>query len=214
MINYKLAATLDPSYAKALNNLAWSLVSGPDDPWFKPAQGLALARKAVTLEPNAWSFLNTLGVAAFRTRDWESAMHAFEKSITFTGGGAHDLFFLAMTSWHQGKKKEAQTLYDRAVAWTENNQPNDPELRRFRAEASALLGQPSPTPSAARTIPAENHERLSWISPPDNCQNQSCSASCGTRSDGYSTNGTTQPLVQDPAIAIPALPVTRAPHRR
>jgi hypothetical protein len=37
-------------------------------------------------------------------------------------------------------------MYDRAVAWTEKNKPNDPELRRFRSEAAALLGQPSPKP--------------------------------------------------------------------
>jgi serine/threonine protein kinase len=153
MINQRLALILDPDNAVALNNLAWSLASVPGDPWFDPTQGLALARKAVAIEPNEWSFLNTLGVAAFRARDWKTAAKVFHQSITFTGGGAYDLFFLAMTYWQQGSKKEALEIYERAVAWTDKNKPNDPELRRFRAEAAALLCQPSakPKPGTQRT---------------------------------------------------------------
>jgi Flp pilus assembly protein TadD len=146
MINHRLALILDPDNASALNNLAWSLSSVPGDPWFDPTQGLPLARKAVALEPNEWSFLNTLGVAAFHARDWKTAAKVFHQSITFTGGGAYDLFFLAMTYWHQGSKKEALEMYGRAVAWTDKNKPDDPELHRFRAEAAALLGQPCPMP--------------------------------------------------------------------
>jgi tetratricopeptide (TPR) repeat protein len=139
-ITYRLALNLDPESAQANNNLAWTLVSVPADPWFDPAEGLALAKKAVALEPNAWSFLNTLGVAEFRARHWDRATEVLQKSITFTGGGAHDLFFLAMTYWHQGSKRQAREFYARAVEWTEKNNPSDPELRRFRAEAEALLG--------------------------------------------------------------------------
>ena len=146
MINQRLALILDPDNALALNNLAWSLTGSPGEPWFDPARALALARKAVALEPNEWSLLNTLGVAAFRARDWETAAKVFHQSTTFTGGGAYDFFFLAMTNWHRGNKKEAREMYDRAVAWTDKNKPNDPELRKFRAEAAALLGQPCQKP--------------------------------------------------------------------
>jgi tetratricopeptide (TPR) repeat protein len=146
MINHRLAVILDADNTTALNNLAWSLVSVPGEPWFNPKEGLALARKAVALEPNEWGFLNTLGVAAFRASDWETAARVFHQSATFTGGGAYDFFFLAMTYWHQGNKKEAREMYDRAVAWTEKNKPDDFELRKFRAEAAALLGQPCPKP--------------------------------------------------------------------
>ena len=147
MINHQLAVILDPENAHANNNLAWSLVSVPDDPWFDPTQGRALAQKAVALEPNAWMFLNTLGVATFRAGDWKTATEVLQQSITFTGGEAHDLFFLAMTYWHRGSKKEARVFYDQAVAWTNKHKPDDPELRRFGAEAAALLGQPCPKPT-------------------------------------------------------------------
>jgi hypothetical protein len=144
MDRHHLALILDPDNAAALNNLARSLAGFPGDPWFDPAQGLVLARKAVALEPNEWSYLNTLGVAAFRANDWKTAAGAFHQSSTFTGGGAYDLFFVAMTYWHQGNRTDAREMYDRAVAWTETNKPDAPELRDLRAEAAALLGQPGP----------------------------------------------------------------------
>jgi tetratricopeptide (TPR) repeat protein len=143
-INYRLAYILDSNNPMVLNNYAWSLVSCPENPWFNPAEGLNLARKAVKLEPNQWSYLNTLGVAAFRNGDWETAAKVLQQSVTFTSAGADDHFFLAMTYWQQGKTKEARDMYDRAVAWTGKNKPNDPELSRFRTEAAALLGVDCP----------------------------------------------------------------------
>ena len=34
---------------------------------------------------------------------------------------------------------KAREFYNRAVQWMEKNQPNNEELRRFRAEAAGLL---------------------------------------------------------------------------
>ncbi len=152
MDRHRLALILDPDNAAALNNMACSLISHPGDPWFDPARGLTLARKAVALEPNEWSYLNTMGVAAFRASDWNTAAGAFHQSSTFTGGGAYDLFYLAMTYWHQGNKADAREMYDRAVAWTDKNKPDDPELRGLRAEAAALLGQGGPNPKREAVV--------------------------------------------------------------
>ena len=153
--NYRLALILDPDYALAHNNLAWVLVSLPSDPAFDPIQGLALAQKAVALEPNKWMFVHTLGVAAFRARDWTTAIESFQKSMSFTGGGAHDWFFLAMIHWHHGNKQKARRLYDQAVVWTEKKRPHDFELQQFHAEAAALLGLPVPKTS----IPTNGSKR-------------------------------------------------------
>ena len=49
MTMHRLALILDPDNAAALNNLAYSLAGSPGDPWFDPAQGLVLARRAVAL---------------------------------------------------------------------------------------------------------------------------------------------------------------------
>jgi len=159
--NFRLAIILDPDNANANNNLAWVLVSIPSDPAFDPTQGMALARKAVALEPNQSMLLNTLGVAAFRVRDWKTATESLQKSMSSSGGGAaHDFFFLAMIHWHQGNKKEARELYDRAVAWTDKNKPDDFELRQFHAEAAALMGLSGPKP-ASHTKQDEKHRNTS-----------------------------------------------------
>ena len=34
----------------------------------------------------------------------------------------------------------AREWFDKAVAWTDKHQPDDPELKRFRAEAEEVLG--------------------------------------------------------------------------
>jgi serine/threonine protein kinase len=149
VLNQRLALVLDPDNGPTLNNLAWSLASVPGEPWFDPTEALALARKAVANNPGESNFLNTLGVAAFRAGDWKTAAKALRESMARSGGEAYDLFFLAMTSWHQGNKQEAREFYDRAVAWTDKFKPNDAELRQFRAEAASLLGLPTPKPQSA-----------------------------------------------------------------
>ena len=52
------------------------------------------------------------------------------------GGDSFDWFLLAMSHWQLGDKEEARTWYDRAVEWMDKNQPENEELRRFRAEAA------------------------------------------------------------------------------
>ena len=45
-----------------------------------------------------------------------------------------------MAHWQLGDKAQARQLYHQAAEWLEKNQPRDlEELRRFRAEAAALL---------------------------------------------------------------------------
>jgi tetratricopeptide (TPR) repeat protein len=153
VFNYRLALVLDSEDPLALDNLAYSLVFILGEPWFNPAEGLALARNAVALEPHEWSYWHTLGLAAVRTGDWDTAANALQQALTFTGGQACNTFLLAMTYWHQGNRKDARLMYDRAVAWMEKNKPNDSELGQFRAEAAELLGlscrkpEPGPRPN-------------------------------------------------------------------
>jgi hypothetical protein len=44
-----------------------------------------------------------------------------------------------MAYWQRGDRERARSWYERAVAWVEKNKPEERELRRFRAEAEALL---------------------------------------------------------------------------
>ena len=46
-----------------------------------------------------------------------------------------------MSNWRLGDRDDARKCYDRAVEWTEKNEPQNEALRRLRAEAAALMGQ-------------------------------------------------------------------------
>ncbi len=54
--------------------------------------------------------------------------------------GVKAWFFLAMALSQTGDKDQARPWYDRAVDWMEERRPKDPELRRLRDEAAAVLG--------------------------------------------------------------------------
>jgi hypothetical protein len=69
------------------------------------------------------------------------------------GGDSSDWFFLAMAYWQLGRRDEARLWYDRAVQWMDKHVPNHRELRRFRAEAAALLGLPEPTAPGSKEVP-------------------------------------------------------------
>jgi hypothetical protein len=55
------------------------------------------------------------------------------------GGDAFDWFFVAMSK-HKLEQGDARQWFDKAVAWMDEHKPDDPELRRFRAEAAKVLG--------------------------------------------------------------------------
>ena len=108
---------------------------------------MELARKAVVLIRADGYFWNTLGVAAFRLRDWATATDSFHRSNRISGGTGIDCFFLAMTCWHKGKRDEARQWFNQATEWIKRTPRSDePELRRFHVEAAALLGLPGPGP--------------------------------------------------------------------
>jgi hypothetical protein len=82
-------------------------------------------------------------VAHYRAEDWEASVAALEKSMELDNGGRSiNWFFLAMAHWKLGHNHEARAWYDKAAAWDAKNlpQPKKEELRRFRAEAEALMG--------------------------------------------------------------------------
>ncbi len=96
----------------------WELVSGPE-PQRDYERAMALARRAVELVPDNAMYLNALGVALYRTGQFEKAIATLERSLT----AGHiridgmDLFFLAMAHHRLGHRAEARAAFDSAVRW-------------------------------------------------------------------------------------------------
>jgi eukaryotic-like serine/threonine-protein kinase len=122
------------------NDLAWFLAAPVDAKARDAARAVELAQVAVELTPNAWSFWDTLGVAYYRSKDPKAAIAALNKSTDLNhGGAAINWFFLAMAHWQLRETPEARKWYTKGVSWMNEFQPNDPELRRVRAEAENVL---------------------------------------------------------------------------
>jgi tetratricopeptide (TPR) repeat protein len=136
----------DNQPASVHNELAWLLATCPDAAVRDGAKAVALARKAVELEPKG-EYWNTLGVAHYRAGNFKEGVAALETSMKLRNGGdSSDWFFLAMAHWQLGDKEQARRWYDKALGWMLQHRPKDEELCRFRAEAEALLGPPATPP--------------------------------------------------------------------
>jgi tetratricopeptide (TPR) repeat protein/serine/threonine protein kinase len=135
---YELGFRRDP---QTLNQVAWVRATAADPSLRNPSRAVELARAATGLVPREGAAWNTLGVALCRTKEWSKAIPALERSMELRNGGdAFDWFFVAMAHWHLGEKDKARQWHDKAVAWMEERQPDDQELKRFRAEAEEVLG--------------------------------------------------------------------------
>jgi eukaryotic-like serine/threonine-protein kinase len=131
------------------NNLSWVLMTHPNPQLRDHQLSLSLAKKAVERLPNGTGHLNTLGLAYYRVGDWQAAILSLEKSMQLRAGGdPYDWLFLAMAHWQLGHRDHAAKWYAQSLDWMDKDKSENEELRRFRAEAAALLGhneQPKPT---------------------------------------------------------------------
>ncbi len=135
------AVQLVPDWPEPGNALAWFLATCPETQFRDPKQSVTLARRVVDKAPGVAAYWNTLGAALYRAGEWKEAGAALEKAMQLSkGGDAGDWFLLVMVRWQQGDRQQARALFDRAASWTDRHRPSDDELRRFRAEAAALLG--------------------------------------------------------------------------
>jgi serine/threonine protein kinase/Flp pilus assembly protein TadD len=140
LAEYRDAVRLNPNDANFHNHLAWLLATAVDRKLRAPQQAVAAAKRAVQLAPRQSDHWTTLGVAHYRAGTWKEAISALEKSAELTNGdNSCGWFFLAMAQWHLGQKDKARRWYAKAVQWMDQNDQKNEELRRFRAEAEALL---------------------------------------------------------------------------
>jgi serine/threonine protein kinase/Flp pilus assembly protein TadD len=139
--DYEKTMAVAPRHAGARNNLAWLLATCPEAKVRDAHRAVALAEEAVALNRSQGTFWNTLGVARYRAHDWRAAVTALLKSVELPGGrDSSDWFFLAMAHWHLDEREAARQWFTIALQEMAKNSPENDELRRFRAEAAALLG--------------------------------------------------------------------------
>ena len=135
----------DPNHPNIPNNLAWALAMSPRREPRDYDEAISLASRAITLDPKDGTRYNTLALAEYRAGHFAESIAAVERSIRLLPGiDASNWFFLAMARARMGEKDQATAWFDRAVAWTRKNDPKNPELLRFWAEAAGLLVRPGP----------------------------------------------------------------------
>jgi serine/threonine protein kinase/tetratricopeptide (TPR) repeat protein len=131
----------DDAGGEFANWLAWILVDCPDTSIRDAAKALGLAKKAVDVAPEISAYWNTLGVALYRTGDFQAAKDALTRSMKLhAGGNGYDWFFMAMVSWRLSEKLQARTWYDKAIAWFDQQPAKEEDILRHKAEAESLMG--------------------------------------------------------------------------
>jgi tetratricopeptide (TPR) repeat protein len=125
--------------ADLCNTFAWFLVDSPETTARDPARAVVLAERAVSLDPGAGNYWNTLGLARYRAGDFAGAIAALEESMSRGGGSAYDWFFLALAHWRLGHADEACGWYRRAVKQLKSLPAPPEDLLRYRDEAAGLL---------------------------------------------------------------------------
>src|SRR5262249_12396894 len=143
---YGAALEQNPNQMASLNGLAWLLATCPDVRYRDADRAVLLAKQATAQTQRAGYPWTTLGVAHYRAENWPAAVTALETALSLNAaapdramGEAYSTFFLAMAHLQLGNHAEAQRRYDQAVSWMAQRQPQDEQLRRFRAEAMRLF---------------------------------------------------------------------------
>ncbi len=75
------------------------------------------------------------------------AIGAIQKAMSLRNGGdAREWFLMAEAHAKAGDQGEAKRWFDKAASWMEVNRPDDPNLRKLRAEAAQVLGRANSRP--------------------------------------------------------------------
>ncbi len=120
--------------------VAWLLATCEEPRLRRPDRAVEMAKEVVTVAPKRADSWTILGAAEYRAGNPKAALDALQKSSELKYYRvARTQFFAAMAHWQLDEKDEARQSYDQAVEWTERNDPENEELRRFRAEAEQLI---------------------------------------------------------------------------
>jgi len=114
-------------------------------------RAIELAGRALELNPEIVSAVNSLGIALYRACQYREAIAALEQHLAVSPGSSDgvDLYFLAMAHHRQGRRDQARDCFDRALGWVESHKPvlsrwpPDFDVNAIGAEAKAVLAGPA-----------------------------------------------------------------------
>jgi len=115
---YNKLINIDDKDAQAFNNYAYSLVERE----IKLKKALDLASKAIEIEPNNSSYLDTIGWIYFKLKNFKKAQDYIEKSLRITNDNAVVLEHLGDVMMKINRLTEAKDLYRRALLLDKSNQ--------------------------------------------------------------------------------------------
>jgi serine/threonine protein kinase len=123
------------------NELAWILSTGPIRGLREPQLAVRLAKQTADENPRHTRSRTALGVGLYGASDWNAAIDALDSAVQLDGGTEPTTWlFLSMAHCRKGDKDKARRWFAKAARWIEGYPLHDPELRRFHAEAAALMG--------------------------------------------------------------------------
>jgi len=150
----------NPSSFEAPAQLASILCSWFDPQLRDPSAAVGLAQQAISLAPELPGNWTTLGIAYYRSGQWEAAAKALQEALRRPAGVGNwgpknALLYLAMADWRCGNRHAARIAYDQ-VQHDRASYLSSVD-RAICAEAAALLGiQDQPTPKAEKNAPRQD----------------------------------------------------------
>jgi WD40 repeat protein len=142
-----------PESAADYNNVAWPLIRDPGQPGADYQRGLRLSKAACRLEPDNGTYLNTLGVAQYRTGMIAEALATLTRSSELNKQSeAADLAILALAQHRLGQSDKARaTLARLREVMQDPQRAGNPEAQAFLREAETIeLDQVFPADPFAR----------------------------------------------------------------
>ena len=112
---------VDPDNADAMNALGYTLTDQTD----RHAEALALIEKALEIKPNEAAFIDSLGWAQYRLRNFEDAIVNLRKALSLFDNdevAAH----LGEVLWVSGEQEEARSVWQKAL----DDRPDSKILKR------------------------------------------------------------------------------------
>lgn len=132
-----------------MNSEAWGAVMETNLSPEMYRRAVEVCRMNVSAFPGNAGMINTLGIALYRTGDYQGAYDAHTRSAELErrgDGKPHpiDLAMLAMSAWKLGRTGDAMKHFDQMTErMTEVKYATDQESLRFAAEARDLLKRPA-----------------------------------------------------------------------